>query len=272
MILKSRVEMILALIMVSLLIIGSTQYSQGYELWETKLIARSKELDIPQVMTKSRSNSIVFRRRVESIGVLKSQVATREATKPTSARIEDTIFIGDSNTVRMTIHSEELSKALHISAICGVSSKGWDSFTSNSNTTQGRTIKSDLDRLDSSAFNHVVLLLGTNDFSKGEVEFTSSYTNILEYIRYRNPDAMVNLVTVPPVNDSKSPSISNRDAFKIASFIVNIYETYDGLNLNLIDLNQYLEISDMSTGYGDGYHLSKAGSIKAAEYIVSQIK
>lgn len=198
-----------------------------------------------------------------------SELASQEPQE--SINIEDCIVIGDSNTVRMANYDTELSNAFHISAITGVGVGGWKEYTRSGNTTSNETILADLENLPDNAFEHVVIMLGTNDFRKEQDEFTKQYTEILDYIKLRNSNAVVNLVTIPPVNDSTSPSIDDADADKISEYIKNIYDNYDGLELNLIDLNNNLSSSDMSKASGDGYHFSRNGAVKAAIYIASNL-
>ena len=169
------------------------------------------------------------------------------------------------------MYDTSISEAKHISAIVGVGVGGFDNYTNSSNTTSGRTIKSDLDRLNDSYFQDVVIMLGTNDYNKDGIDFINQYESILDYIYNRNSNAKVYMVTIPPVNNSKSPSIQDNDADRISYLIADMSNNYNKLDIELIDLNNYLSASDMSSGYGDGYHFSKSGAEKAAEYIVENL-
>lgn len=190
-----------------------------------------------------------------------------------SVDISKCLIIGDSNTVRMNSYTSEIPNALDVCAIVGVSTKGWDSYTNDSNTTGGKTLKAHLDSLSDGYFQHVVIMLGTNDYGSDSATFKTSYTEILDYIKTRNSKAVVNLVTVPPVNDAESPYIKNTDANRLAGDIKAIAQNYQGLTINLIDLNSHLSVSDMSTSSSDGYHLKiSEGCEKASAFIASNVK
>lgn len=225
------------------------------------------------------TNALKYRDIVHEVKKSDNLVMTLQApvevidVKPEEApSIENLLFIGDSNTVRMTMYNENMNDALHVSAICGVSTGGWDSYTNGSNTTNNRTIKTDLDNLSSNAFSHVVIMLGTNDFGKSRDKFIGDYVEILDYINNRNSNAVVNMVTVPPVRDSKSPSIKNNQADNLAEFIKELSKAYTKLEINLIDLNSSLSENDMSAASSDGYHFSKDGAVKAFEFIKNNCK
>lgn len=256
---------IVLLITLSLNIVAE---SRATETGKIEKLAQIDDVYSNQLRMSSITKSKVLYNKISSTT---SKLANQESQESTNVNIEDCIVIGDSNTVRMANYDTELSNAFHISAITGVGVGGWKEYTRSGNTTSNETILADLENLPDNAFEHVVIMLGTNDFRKEQDEFTEQYTEILDYIKLRNSNAIVNLVTIPPVNDSASPSIDDADADKISEYIKNIYDNYDGLELNLIDLNNNLSSSDMSKASGDGYHFSRNGAVKAAIYIASNL-
>ena len=134
-----------------------------------------------------------------------SELASQEPQESTNVNIEDCIVIGDSNTVRMANYDTELSNAFHISAITGVGVGGWKEYTRSGNTTSNETILADLENLPDNSFEHVVIMLGTNDFRKEQAEFTEQYTEILDYIKLRNSNAVSELFISPITQSSLIP-------------------------------------------------------------------
>ena len=185
-----------------------------------------------------------------------------------SISIEDVLVIGDSNTVRMNMYNTQLSNAKAIAAIVGVGVSSFDSYKNKSNTTNGLTLKDYLDTLSDDYFGHVVIMLGTNDYGSSSKIITRDYQEITDYIYGRDSKAVINIVTIPPVNESCSNTVRNR-AVKIVNEAI---KSFVSENMNLIDLNSFLSEKDMSSSKNDGYHLSKSGAEKAANHIVENLK
>ena len=176
--------------------------------------------------------------------------------------VSEIIFIGDSNTVRMYTYKTEIINAKHVSAIVGVSLAGFNSYIYSSNTTNNRSLREDLDGLSDSDLTHIVILLGTNDFGRNQDDIKESYRDIINYILNRNQDAVINISTIPPVNDRYSYSIKNDDVVSINGAVKSIADEF---NLNLIDLYSNLNESDIDI---DGFHLNHEGVEKAAKYLI----
>ena len=257
---------ILLILSLSLLFVGISTASIS------PLIPNKTDVDTSNnIVVQSESTNKTRELAKQRRNYIESQIIESENIESENIEISDCIVIGDSNTVRMDMYDTSISEAKHISAIVGVGVGGFDNYTNSSNTTSGRTIKSDLDKLNDSYFQDVVIMLGTNDYNKDGIEFINQYKSILDYVYDRNSNAKVYMVTIPPVNNSKSPSIQDNDADRISYLIADMSNNYNKLDIELIDLNNYLSASDMSSDYGDGYHFSKSGAEKAAEYIVENL-
>ena len=186
--------------------------------------------------------------------------------------ISNCTIIGDSNTVRMSSYGTTITKAKKVLATVGVGVGSWDTLSKDkagSTTIPNLTLKQAIGKLSKDDLSHVVIMLGTNDFSSTQSSFTANYTSILDYIKSKNSSAIVTICTVPPVNDNKSSSIKNSNATTISSYIKSIASSYSGLKVVLLDVNSHLSSSDMSTSNNDGYHLSTKGATKCANYIAS---
>ena len=184
--------------------------------------------------------------------------------------ISECVVIGDSNTVRMALYKTSIADAKHISAIVGVGVGGFGSYARSNGLTHGKTLKSDLNTLPDTDLDNVIIMLGTNDYRKLEEDFKEQYINIINYIVSRNTSSNIYLITIPPVRDSKSSTIKNEDTDRISKFIREIPESLE-TKVSIIDLNSYLDPSNMSDSYGDEYHFSEAGAVKAANYIVANL-
>lgn len=197
---------------------------------------------------------------------------TSGGIKAGTTDISNCTIIGDSNTVRMSSYGTTITKAKKVLATVGVGVGSWDSLTKSGTgetTIPGLTLKQAINKLSSDDLSHVVIMLGTNDSSSDQSNFTTNYKSVLDYIKSKNSNAVVTICTIPPVNDDKSPSIKNTNASNTSGYIKSIASSYTGLKVELLDVNSYLSSSDMSTADGDGYHLSASGATKCANYIAS---
>lgn len=214
-----------------------------------------------------RSEAEVGTNRVQD--VVYGSISNSISNKYGELDIEDVVIIGDSNTVRMYNYSENMKSAKDVVAVVGSGVGNWRSNKNPGNTTNGKSIYDRLEEMDSDNIKNILIILGTNDFNCSELEFKSKYIELLEYLRERNSEVNLILSTIPPVNNSKSPSINNSDATRVSEWI---REIANDQKLYLIDINEKVGISDMSQIYGDGYHYSKQGAIKASEIIIEEVE
>lgn len=185
--------------------------------------------------------------------------------------IQSVTIIGDSNTVRMVNNGTAIENANKVLAITGVGVGSFKSRKIDNGATylcKNRTLTDAINNLTKEDLEHVTIMLGTNDFYYGASEFKSNYTELLDKIKNKNPDAHVQICTIPPVNEDKSSSIKNSQVDNINQYITELVSEYTGLQLKLLDVHSQLDsIKDMSNVNEDGYHMNKDGCKKAAEFI-----
>lgn len=167
-------------------------------------------------------------------------------------------FIGDSNFVRMQLSVAAFAEVDKCLAIVGVGVTNYQTYTNGTPTT----IQEDLDSLDADELSCAVIMLGTNDWYVDSQSIKESYEDLLDYIRSRNADAAIYVVTIPPVVDQYTSTIKSTDVVKVNAVI-------GSLDATVIDLNSYLSAEDISS---DGYHLTNQGCAKAFDYIMSQLQ
>lgn len=175
--------------------------------------------------------------------------------EPFQLRIEDFLFIGDSNTVVMKQNNPAMHDAKAVAAVVG------------EGVTSMRDIYTKLDALDDPCFDNVVIMLGTNDWYQPTSKVHECYTALLNYIKGRSTAANIYIVTIPPVYNGASTTIKDSDASRINDMLV---ESFSG-EYTIVDLYNYLTTDDMSHASNNGYHLTTDGSIRAFNYILQEI-
>lgn len=186
-----------------------------------------------------------------------------------SADVSNATIIGDSNTYRMVINNTAINNAKNILAITGVGINNYKTYKNSGCTSacKNSTLADAISKLNMNDLSNVVIMLGTNDFSSNEQVFKINYKELLNEIKNKNDQAHVIMCTIVPVNDDYSSTITNNDASTISEYIKDIAREYTGLDIMILDVNNYIQVSDMSRSSGDGYHLSISGCSKCADYI-----
>lgn len=185
-----------------------------------------------------------------------------------SLSLSDLLVVGDSNTVKMWTFNTDIRNAKHVSAIGGVSVRTWVEYTNASCTTNGLTLYEDMQNLDSSYFNYVLIILGSNDYWHDYVNFTSSYVALLDYIVSRNPNALIIVSSIPPVAEN-TMGFTSEIVGSTNDKIRNVVYSYSKAKVLFMDLNSNLTTDDISVI--DGVHLTEEGAKHAVEYISSFI-
>ena len=122
----------------------------------------------------------------------------------------------------------------------------------------------------------LVLLVGTNDFSKGaDVEYVfENIKRIVEIIRGDNPSVAVTLECVYPVDSSKKGLESGRnEKIEKLNSMLKIYA--EGEGLGLLDLTESLKSENgafSSQNSDDGLHPNENGFAIVAEGLKSVLK
>ena len=195
------------------------------------------------------------------------------------------LMIGDSNTVYMYNDETAIKGAKHVAAIVGVGYSSLDSLTASSPwTTVPGTIQSYLNSLSSSDFDYVCIMLGTNETYLAGSSYKNYVVNTLDFIKSKNPNAVVNLCTILPCNEEYTrynggPGLQNYQIDPINDDIREIVDSYTGLEMHLIDVHSAIPaekyIDTIVYGAYDGIHLTtKAisddpGTVACANFITS---
>ena len=185
-------------------------------------------------------------------------------SKDLTLGIEDTIVIGDSNTVRMYLWDTSIKDAQDVFAVVGVgvSNLKFSDGRTNYSTIGKNSIEESLNTLKVDDLKQVVIMLGTNDFGSKVDMFKSNYQNLLDSLVEINPDVKIYLCTILPAN---SRTVKSSHVSKINQAIE---ELADENELDLIDVYSEMSLQDISK---DGIHLTKSGCKKCAEFIVNSL-
>lgn len=182
--------------------------------------------------------------------------------------IDETLFVGDSNTVRMMnygITSVDNTIAVVGMGIQSVKSLKCIQFDGYSEpVTMVEAVKLMQPR-------RIIITFGTNNANgMSTVDFVTKYKEALDAIHEAYPYADVLINTIPPICQKNSyPKLSQKS---IDDFNKALYDLAEAMDLKLLDTASVMK--DEKTGYaregftvGDGIHLSDTGFAAMFTYI-----
>ncbi len=254
---KSNLMTLLSFI---LLIVAVTMFmifwEEPVERADTQDISSSENMesvsDLPQASQDEPAETI----KVSKSDGSEFEMATTEASavipKNDNVKIQDVLFIGDSRTVGLS----EYGGLKNADFFANVGMSVYNIYKKKvSVSTIGKVTLSEL--LSNKKYGRVYLMLGINELGYNYDKTVARYENLVEFIREKQPDAVIFVEANLHVTKSRSDRDKVINNKRINQFNMAISQLADGRNVRYLDANVLFDDADgnlSSDISGDSVH------------------